>query len=184
MSDVVGGCKLGDPGAQRILYEQYYAFALSTCIRYTSNYDEAREVMNDGFVKVFKHIPHFIEPGSNEALSKLFMSWLKKIMINTAINHSAARQSKLRLMAADDFPEENERWEAPVTKLAYEDLIKMVQKLTPAYRNVFNLHVIEGFKHEEISGMLGISVGASKSNLLKARKNLRQMLEEIYEEKV
>ncbi|MGC4232493.1 MAG: RNA polymerase sigma factor [Niabella sp.] len=184
LPDIVGGCRLGHPGWQKVMYEQYYSYALSICIRYTSNYEEAKEVLNDGFVKVFKNISNFTEPENNDHLSKLFMGWLKKIMINTGINYSVSAHKRTELPVAGDNLPEDSKWENPVSNLAYEDLVKLIQRLTPSYRNVFNLYVIEGYKHEEISNMLGISTGASKSNLLKARKSLRKMLEKIYEEEV
>lgn len=181
LSSVVGGCKLGIPSWQKRLYEQYFGFALSVCFRYTSSKEDALEVVNDGFVRVFRGIAHFQEPDDPELLSKIFMSWLKRIMIHTGINHykSAKRKAERPDMMPGQANEAS--FKSPVDDMAYTDLVKLIQKLSPAYRNTFSLFAIEGFSHEEIAKTLGISVGASKSNLLKARKNLREMLEQLNE---
>jgi RNA polymerase sigma-70 factor (ECF subfamily) len=153
-------------------------------MRYSNNNDDAIEIMNDGFVKIFRAISKFIEPEDETLSQKVFMSWLKIIMINTSINYSKAIARRIswtpvngninHISIKDRSAEEN---------LAYDDLVKLIQQLTPAYRNTFSLYVIEGYKHEEISKILGISAGTSKSNLLKARTNLRKMIEKIHGEK-
>lgn len=177
MPDILKGCKLGNAAWQKVLYEQYYGFAFSICMRYARNNEDALEILNDGFVKVFNSIEQLIETEDSVLLSKLFMGWLKKLMINTAINfkRSAARNSFLNTY--EPVREVNGHSHSPLDHLAYEELVKLIQNLSPAYRNTFSLYAIEGLKHEEIAEILGISVGASKSNLLKARKNLRKMLE-------
>lgn len=178
LDDLIAGCRQHMPVAQRLLYEQFYGFARSVCARYAKSEEEASEILNDGFVKVFRGIPGFIEPDKSDELPRLFMSWLKKIMINTGINYFKAshRTSVIHNTEAldnpDNFAEYND-----ADQLSYEELVKLIQRLSPAYRNTFCLYVIDGYKHEEIAGMMGISIGASKSNLLKARKNLRRMLE-------
>jgi len=181
----VHGCKQGMPASQKILYELFYGYALSICLRYTKDYEQANEVMNDGFVKVFKSINGFIEPENEVDLTRLFMGWLKRIMINTGINHFKSGKGVSVITKVENrFLEVERLVQYDTDKLAYEDLIKLIQKLSPAYRNTFCMYVIDGYKHEEIAGLLGITVGASKSNLLKARKNLRKMLEVVYAQKV
>ena len=132
--------------------------------------DEAKEVVNDGFMKVFTRIKQY-QPESS------FKGWLRRIMINASIDHY-----RRELKFQHHEPVENARsvWESEtiITNLAHEELLKLVQQLSPAYRAVFNLYAIDGFNHEEIAKMLGIASGTSKSNLLKARENLRRMLEE------
>lgn len=173
------------PVAQKLLYERFYGFGLSICLRYTRSNDEATEILNDGFVKVFRNISGFIEPGDNDELSRLFMGWFKKIMINTGINSYKAFSKASAIHAAEALDDKDEYAKySDSDQLAYDELVKLIQRLSPAYRNTFCLYVIDGYKHEEIAGMMGISVGASKSNLLKARKNLRKMLEIVNAEKV
>ncbi|MGJ7031262.1 RNA polymerase sigma factor [Niabella hirudinis] len=181
LPSIVGGCKLGVPSWQKRLYEQYFGFALSICLRYTASKEEALEMANDGFVKVFRGIAHFQEPEDPALLSKIFMSWLKKIMIHTSINHyQAAKRKADRVNSPPEQPEMQTSGSA-ADDMAYLDLVKLIQRLSPAYRATFSLFAIEGFSHEEIAKTLGISVGTSKSNLLKARKNLRDMLEQLNE---
>lgn len=181
LSSIVGGCKLGTPSWQRRLYEQYFGFALSVCMRYTSSKEEALEMVNDGFVRVFRGIVQFQEPGDQDLLSRIFMSWLKKIMIHTSINHyKAAKRKADRVDTSTEHPDVAAAGSA-VDDMAYLDLVKLIQRLSPAYRNTFSLFAIEGYSHEEIAKTLGISVGTSKTNLMKARKNLREMLEQLNE---
>lgn len=183
--ELILGCKQNMPAAQKLLYERFFGFGLSICLRYAKNQDEAMEILNDGFVKVFRSISGFSEPGNIDELSRLFMNWFKKIMINTGINYFKARHKASAIYIAealddtDQYAKHND-----ADQLAYDELVKLIQRLTPAYRNTFCLYVIDGYRHEEIAGMMGISVGASKSNLLKARKNLRKMLEIANAEKV
>lgn len=178
--DVIRGCKQGVSAAQRRLYDQYYGFGLAVCMRYAKNAEEALEILNDGFVKVFGAISGFVAPENEEALSKLFMAWVKKIMINTGINHFKLYQ-KFHALNLPTYNEDKQVATKDKDNLAYEELLQLIQKLSPAYRNTFCLYAIDGYRHDEIAGLMGISVGTSKSNLLKARKNLRKMLEKINE---
>lgn len=140
------------------------------------------EVVQDGFLKIFRHLEDFVGPQDDESLFPAFRGWLKKIMIYTAIDHYRSQKNR---PVANNLETQHFRLASgqqhPLDKLAYEELIRFVQKLSPAYRAVFNLFVIDGFSHEEISGKLGISVGTSKSNLAKARENLRHMLKKTNE---
>lgn len=174
---LINGCLNNDRDSQRLLYKHYFGYAMSICIRYSQNYDQACEILNDGFMKVFTHIKKYDQ-------SKSFEGWLKRIMINTAIDHY--RKNK-KFYNHDDVAEQGVIQKAQVIdQLSYEELLKIVQLLSPAYRTVFSLFVIDGYSHEEIAKKLGISVGASKSNLSKARNNLRNMLrisnKEVYEQ--
>jgi RNA polymerase sigma factor (sigma-70 family) len=164
------GCLRCDPASQKKLYQNFYGFAMAICLRYANDRDDAAEVMNKGFLKVLTHLNKY-DP------EKPFKPWLSRIMTNTAIDHYR-RQIKFAHMA--DIDEANEIGiEAPIhQKLAYEDLLNLVQKLPPGYRTVFNLYAIDGYTHEEIGKLLGISEGTSKSNLFKARQKLRRYLEE------
>ncbi|ANI88428.1 RNA polymerase subunit sigma-24 [Arachidicoccus ginsenosidimutans] len=185
LSDILSGCRQEIPAWQKILYERYYGFAYSVCMRYTSNNEDAIETMNDGFVKIFKGVAKFTEPEDNTNLPKAFMGWVKTIMINTSINHAKSVARKISWTATDDAAQNiASHQHSPISDISYTELVKMVQRLSPAYRNTFSLYAIEGFSHEEIAGILGISVGTSKSNLLKARKNLRKILDKTYAEKV
>lgn len=151
-------------------------------MRYAHNEEDAMEVVQDGFLKVFRHLGDFITPNNSESLYPAFRGWLKKIMVYTAIDHY---RSHKKHQSTDELDQKSYKLASgshhPLDKLAYEELIVLVQQLSPSYRAVFNLFVIDGYSHEEISKALGISVGTSKSNLAKARENLRQMLKKTYE---
>ncbi|RZK60499.1 MAG: RNA polymerase sigma factor [Pedobacter sp.] len=140
------------------------------CLRYAKNKDEAVEMVNDGFMKVFMNMHKYDRQRS-------FNAWISTIMINTSIDYYRSRIRKIE-MEELNAKHEVEDSENILSHLNYEDLIKLVQKLSYAYRTVFNLFAIDGFSHEEISEMLSISVGTSKSNLFKARENLKKMLTE------
>jgi RNA polymerase sigma-70 factor (ECF subfamily) len=139
------------------------------------------EVVQDGFLKVFRHLDDFAAPEDIESLYPAFRSWVKKIMIYTAIDYY---RSHKRDQETDDIDHKSYRLASsnhhPLDKLAYEELIRLVQQLSPGYQAVFNLFVIDGFTHEEIAEALGISVGTSKSNLSKARENLRNALKKTH----
>jgi RNA polymerase sigma-70 factor (ECF subfamily) len=166
---LIQGCKQNDRDSQRLLYQHYYSYALSICIRYSRNTNEAKEVVNDGFMKVFSKIDQYKQEMS-------FKGWLRKIMINSSIDQYRKELKHQHHASADIIVDEHILPRA-ISNLSHEELIGLIQKLSPAYRSVFNLYVIDGYTHQEISRMLGISEGTSKSNLLKARENLRTMLE-------
>jgi len=164
------GCLRGNPSSQKKLYQSFYGFALAICLRYCNDRDEAVEVMNDGFFKVLTNF-------SKYDAEKPFKPWLSRVMTNTAIDHYRSRL-RFGYMAEISEAEEITTEAVVYQKLNYEDLIKLVQRLPPGYRAVFNLYAIDGYNHEEIGKLLGISEGTSKSNLFKARQKLRRLLEE------
>src|SRR5690606_4877912 len=131
-----------DLNAQELLYRNFYGFAMGICLRYSSNRYDARTIINEGFLKVFNNLHKFDQ-------DKPFQPWLGRIMSNTAIDHY---RSELRNMSLLDITEVNEVFESPVIehKLNYDELIKLIQQLPPAYRTVFNLFAIDGLSHSEI----------------------------------
>jgi RNA polymerase sigma-70 factor (ECF subfamily) len=164
----VKGCMNQNPQSQALLYKQLYGFAMRVCLRYSSNYEEAVEILNDGFLRVFTKINLY-----NPELS--FLGWVRRIMINTALNHYKKNQKHYKNYQIEQVADEPAE-ESIMQKFAQEDLANLIQQLSPMYRTVFNLYAIDGYKHEEIAELLNISVGTSKSNLSKARANLREML--------
>lgn len=173
---LIAGCCKNDRISQRDLYHWLYDYAMKISYRYVSRIEEAEELTSESFIKLFKNIQQFdgSRAGETEALLK---GWFKRIVVNTCIDH--LRRTHLKLVS-QEINEEGETFadtqESGFDKLMYNEILKAVRKLTPVYRTVFNLFVIEGFSHEEISAQLNISVGASKSNLSKARHNLRKMI--------
>lgn len=156
-----------------MLYEEFYGYSMSICLRYADNRDEAAAVLNDGFMKIFTSIKQF-------DLTKPLKPWLRKVMVNTAINHYRQKQRELKPEEMESAQYESEA-ESIMSGISYQEIIGMLHKLPPAYRTVFNLYVIEGYKHEEIAEMLGITVGTSKSNLFKAKESLRKILNEFFQ---
>ncbi len=181
---LIHGCCKNDRNSQRDLYHALYDYAMKISFRYVSRLEEAEELTSESFVKLFKNIAQFDgnRGGETEALLK---GWFKRIVVNTCIDH--LRRTHLKLVS-HEISEENETFadiqETGIDKLSYNEIMEAVRRLTPVYRTVFNLFVIEGFSHEEISAQLNISVGASKSNLSKARHNLRKMITQQKEYKL
>jgi len=168
INEVIAGCCRKERSSQEALYRNFFGYGLSICLRYAQNRDEAVEIMNDGFLKIFQHIETF-------DTSRPFKTWLARIMVNTAIDFL---RGKKKLVFTDDINQVPEPGtdEKIIDKLSYDELLKHVQALPPAYRTVFNLYIMEGFQHQEIAGMLRISEGTSKSNLFKAKKILKERI--------
>ena len=164
----IQGCIRNERDSQKALYKHFYSFAMGICLRYANDRLDAAGILNDGFFKAFKNITKY-EP------TKAFLPWIGRIITNTAIDYYRAN-----LKFADHVDILDHENIAQVSsvydKLAYHDLLALVQKLSTGYRTVFNLFAIDGYTHEEIAEMLGISVGTSKSNLFKARQKLQEML--------
>ncbi len=172
---LINQCKERNPKYQKILYEQYRAYALKIVFRYIYNYEEALEVTNDGFVKVFLHIDKFKYDNAGD-VEKLLFGWIKRIMVNTAID---LLRKKMFLPEIGGIPDHF--WEIDDSggadqRLLYKDLIKLVKKLPPQYRVVFNMYMIDGYSHSEIAQFLKIPVGTSKSNLMRAKLLLKNYL--------
>ncbi|WP_316791753.1 RNA polymerase sigma factor [Pedobacter frigoris] len=165
---LISGCKRKDRKSQKGLYQLFYGHSMKMCMRYAKDKEEAIELVNDGFMRVFTNIHKYEE-------SRPFKPWLSTIMINTSIDHYR-KQIKRIEMEELNAKHEIEDKENILSHIHYEDLIRMVQQLSIAYRTVFNLFAIDGYSHEEIASMLSISVGTSKSNLFKAREQLKKML--------
>ncbi|MGH2563308.1 MAG: RNA polymerase sigma factor [Ginsengibacter sp.] len=171
----IEGCTLNNRTSQKKIYGSFYSYAMAICDRYTNCRDDAIEILNDGFLKIFKDI-HRYKPAYANTVSS-FKGWLRKIIINTAIDHFRKNH---KYWFTKDI--EHEPTQLPTTGedvldiISYNEIIKSIKELTPGYRTVFNLFIIEGFRHEEISEQLGISIGASKSNLSKARRQLQKIL--------
>src|SRR6201996_549328 len=165
---LIGGCIKQERGSQKMRYKAFYVFSMGICLLYANNRDEAAEVMNQGFYKVFTRIETY-------DTTRPFKAWLGKIMMNVSIDYYRANL-KMAYNEDLDKAEGMTDGELPDRKLNYDDLLAMIQKLPNAYRTVFNLFAVDGYSHEEIGEMLGISSGTSKSNLHKARQKLKQMI--------
>lgn len=168
LEELLQGCLKEDREAQRKLYKHFFGYAMSVCARYSKNMEEAKEVLNDGFMKVFTRLKQY-DP------QKPFKWWLRRIMINTALDNYRHNLKNYHFQDLEAAAPTSDPFDV-VQQINYGYLISLVQKLSPGYRAVFNLYVIDGYTHEEIAVILGIAVGTSKSNLAKARANLREAL--------
>ncbi len=175
---IINGCRIHDHKYQKILYEKYHDFALKIVFRYIYKYEEALEVTNDGFVKFFLQIEKF--RCENEAdIDKMLPGWLKKIMINTSIDLLRKKMLLPEIGSIPDYVWNVKDKSASADQVTiYKDLIKLVKKLPPSYRIVFNMHVIDGYTHFEIADSLAIPVGTSKSHLLRAKNLMQKYLKE------
>ncbi len=157
-----------------MLYQHFFGYAMNICLRYTANRTEATEVLNEGFLKVFTKIEMYDQ-------EKSLKGWIRRIMINSAIDYY--RQNSRHTNNSSDIENAMKvsEQETVSSKLSYDEILSEIQTLSPGYRTVFNLYVIDGYTHEEIAGQLGISVGTSKSNLFKAKAFLQKRLTKIYD---
>ena len=173
--DIIKGCIKNDRASQKALYEHFYSKMLGVCLRYSKTKDEAKDVLHEGFMKVYNGIRNFSGNGS-------FEGWVRRIMVNTSIDHLRKNKQNYLIVStvyanekAANMAEEISEDEL-IMQIDKEEILKAVQELTPAYRTVFNLYVIEEYTHKEIAEMLDISEGTSKSNLSKAKFNLKKNL--------
>lgn len=177
----IEGCALNKRESQKAIYSSFYGYAMAVCDRYANSTDDSLEIMNDGFLKVFREMKNFT-PAYADVVNS-FKGWVRKIMVYTAIDHYRKYHKHTRHITElkDDLPQISSYENPAIDKLSCEEVIRAVQLLSPSYRTVFNLFVIEGYSHEEIAQQLGIAEGTSKSNLAKARANLQKILFKHYQ---
>ncbi len=174
-TEIIKGCLKNDRASQQALYDFYFSSMLGVCLRYANNEEQANDILHDAFLKVFLGLKGFSNTGSLEG-------WIRRIMVNTCIDRLRKSKQNYQIVSTVhpddkmiDIPDETTEQET-MMDIDKEDILKAVQQLTPAYRTVFNLYVIENYSHKEIADMLEISEGTSKSNLSKAKFNLRKNL--------
>ncbi len=166
------GCLKGDRRAQQALYRRYYGKLLGIPMRYTSNREEANALLNQAFFQIFKSLENYKEAGS-------FSGWMSTITFRVTMDHLRMEQryrERYSLETAEARPVYNHA----ESKLQAEDIFRHIQRLPDYLRAVFSLYVIDGYKHEEIAAMIGITVSASKWRLAKARELLQAALEPYY----
>jgi len=163
IKNIISGCLNGNRRDQELLYRRHSAKLYAVCLQYSGNDEEARDILQEGFIKIFANLIHYKFEGS-------FEGWMRKIMVNTALERY---RSKYNLYRVDDIEALQEFDAEPDTEdyagLEASDLLEIIRELPPKYRMVFNLYAIEGYSHKEISKMVNISEGTSKSNLSRAR---------------
>ena len=176
-TNILKACLKGDARAQGRLYDMYADRLYGISLRYANDEDEAKDILQEGFIKIFEKLKQYKNKGSLEG-------WMRKIIVNTALER-IRRENRFMLVEDDTFIEyERYRYEHILEELEEKDLLEMIQELSPQYRMVFNLYAIEGYSHKEISQMLNISEGTSKSNLSRARHLLKYKIELYYNIKI
>jgi len=166
-------CRRKDRNAQKLLFERYAGLLLGVCLRYATDYSEAEDILQEGFVKIFFKIGDYSGKGS-------FYNWMRKIMINTAItNYYKTRKHRFQYDIEEVDEMGIDRVNLKESDFTHEELLKVISELPEGYRVVFNLHAIEGFKHKEIAGILNIDINTSKSQYSRARKVIRRKLFEL-----
>lgn len=170
---MIDGCLKNQRLSQLKLYEHYFSYGMGICLRFSKNREEAEEILNDGFFKVFRKIHQF-------KTGQPFEPWLRKILIRTAIDYFRKHHRNVPDAISYEGDWVGSISNEAIPQLAYQELIVYLQHLTPAYRMVFNLFAVEGMTHAEIAKELGINIGTSKSNLAKARKKLQEMMASSY----
>lgn len=172
-SDLIEGCLEGDRKMQHELYKRFAPKMYGVCLRYASNAEEAEDILQEGFIKVFRKVGSFRREGS-------FEGWIRRIFVNTAIEQF---RKKVYLQPITDVEEDTleGKYISVLDRLSEKDIIKLVQQLSPGYRTVFNMYVVEGYTHRQIAELLGISEGTSKSQLSRAKQILQDLVKKHLE---
>lgn len=172
LMEVVEDCLKGKESAMKKFYEHFHSFALSVCLSYCENRDDALEIMNDGFLKVFKSLDKV------ENIERI-KPWLRRIMINVAIDHFRKNIKNQTTQLPENIVEPNFGDTSVYAKLSSEDIMEAVQSLPTNYRLVFNLYAVEGYSHKEIGEMLKMAESTSRANLSLANGLLREKLRKM-----
>ena len=167
-TDLIEGCIRGDRKMQFELYERFSPKMYGVCLRYAANAEEAEDILQEGFIKVFKKISSYRGDGS-------FEGWIRRIFVNTAIEHFR-KKSYLQPITEQEESSIEGKYVSVLDSLAEKDIIKLIQQLSPGYRTVFNMYVVEGYTHKQIADILKISEGTSKSQLSRAKLILQDLV--------
>jgi len=154
---------------QEIMYHRFSPKMYTVCLRYSGNQEDARDLLQEGFIKIFKNLAKYRGDGS-------FEGWIRRIFVNTSIEHFRKKVHLQNVNEKQETTIEDKEWNV-LDNLAEKDIIKMIHQLSPGYKAVFNLHVVEGYSHKEIAEILGINEGTSKSQLARAKTVLKKMVE-------
>ncbi|MCB0518138.1 MAG: sigma-70 family RNA polymerase sigma factor [Lewinellaceae bacterium] len=170
---LVKGCLRGDPRRQQALYEKYKVGMFMVCLRYAVNRAEAEDFLQDGFMQVFRDL-HQFDPQKGT-----LHAWVRRIMVNTALQH--LRKKRVAFADADVsvFADRAPIEEDIISMLSAKEIVQLIQQLPEGYKVVFNLFMVEGYSHQEIAGLLGISENTSKTQLRKARLSLQQKVVDL-----
>lgn len=174
---LIDGCLKGDRRSQEAIHKMFYGKLKAVCMRYTRDNDQAMDIVQDGFIKAFNSLERYTGIGS-------FEGWMRRIIVNLCIDRFRKLKRDYVLLEdnsalenrEDDQEDESEDEDSEIYNITQEQIIEAMQQLSPAYRTVFNLYVFENYSHQDIAEALEISIGTSKSNYAKARKNMKKLL--------
>lgn len=166
---LVKECVSGNTIAQKKFYDLFARKMMGVCMRYTNDYDEAQDVLQDGFIKIFNKLPKFESKGSLEG-------WIRRIMVNTALDNYRKNKKHQGNVDVESVSFMLEKNDFTIETINAEDLLKIIHTIPEGYRVVFNLFAIEGYSHKEIAVQLGVTESTSKSQYSRAKKLLRKLL--------
>jgi len=169
LDQAIQTAKKGNPVAQRYLYDTYKVPLFTVCLRYSRDRSEAEDILQEGFIKIFKDLNQYAGKGAIGA-------WMRKVMVNTALQYIRKWKKDWQHEDSQDYQNAFQNNAVVFQKLGLEELTKLIQKLPQGYKIVFNLYIIEGYSHKEIANILGISESTSKTQLFKAKAALRQQV--------
>ena len=172
--EIIKGCIEGKREYQKKLYDQFSSKMFYVCLRYCSSREDAEDILQEGFIKIFKNISKFKTEGS-------FEGWIRRIFVNCAIDWIRKQKEAKIFNDIDNVAVNHESDFVADSRLKEKELLALVKSLPLGYQTVFNLYVIEGYSHNEIAGMLNISEGTSKSQLSKAKEQLRHLLQKYFD---
>jgi RNA polymerase sigma factor (sigma-70 family) len=170
--DLIEKCKVTDRKAQELLYKQFASKMLAVCLRYATDKMEAEDMLQNGFIRVFQKINDYRGDGS-------FEGWMRRIMVNSSIEYYRKHHKMMQMVDIEESGYEQSVNASAASSLEAKDLLLLIQQLPAGYRMVFNLYAIEGYSHREIAEIAGITEGASKSQLSRARNLLKQKIEQL-----
>ena len=174
-ADLIEGCIRGDRKAQFELYQRFAPRMYGVCLRYAANAAEAEDILQEGFVKVFRKLESYRGEGS-------FEGWVRRVFVNTAIEHFR-RKTHLQPITEKEEDTYEGNYLTALDHMAEKDIVQLVQQLSPGYRTVFNMYVVEGYSHRQISEILGITEGTSKSQLSRAKQILQDLVQKHIEKR-
>lgn len=169
LDNAIIAAKKGNPVAQRYLYEQYKIPLFTVCLRYSRDRSEAEDILQEGFIKIFKDLDQYAGKGAIGA-------WMRKVMVNTALQYIRKWKKDWKHADTQNYQEAFQTSEIAFQNLGLEELTYMIQQLPNGYKVVFNLYVVEGYSHKEIGALLGINENTSKSQLFKAKAALKKQI--------
>lgn len=172
--DAIAGCLRNDNKSKEMVYKSFYGYLMGVTLRYVDDRNDAEELVNDSFIKVFKSIGQFNAPKYSDQLQKAFKGWIARISSRTAIDFL---RSKRTLLYVDDIAEEQQPLTElnAIAQLNVQDIMKLLNELPETHKLIFNMYEIEGFSHEEISKMLNIPESSCRVYLTRAKNKLREL---------